>query len=152
VEWNKRRWGSRSPPALVAATGSRPTPASHDGLLAAAVAAVEASPASGARARGRTSRPPLPAARERAAAAAVCAARASLVAAERPIAGEVSGFRVLISPANLWCLVDLPLVVICCCARESRERWRCLEKGKEGEAAAAKGMEGWRSFGKVLCL
>jgi hypothetical protein len=146
VEWNKRRWGSRSPPALVAATGSRPTPASHDGLLAAAVAVVAASPASGARARGRTSRPPLPAA------AAVCAARASLVAAERPIAGEVSGFRVLISPANLWCLVDLPLVVICCYARDSGERWRCLEKGKEGEAAAAKGMEGWRSFGKVLCL
>jgi hypothetical protein len=39
VEWNRWRWGTRSPPALAASTGTRPTPASHQGLLAVAVAA-----------------------------------------------------------------------------------------------------------------
>jgi hypothetical protein len=76
-------------PAPPAPTGkNRPRgAASHTGLLVAAVAKAEASLASGARARGSTSRLAPGAWRRAVAAAAARAARASLVAAERAIAG-----------------------------------------------------------------
>lgn len=74
-------------PAPPAPTGNRPRgAANHAGLLVAAAAKAEASPASGARARGRTSRLAPGAWRRAVAAAAARAARASLDAAERAIA------------------------------------------------------------------
>ena len=78
-----------------APTGNRPRgAANHAGLLVAAAKA-EASPASGAaRARGRTSRLAPGPWRRAVAAAAARAARASLVAAERAIAGEGFGVGV----------------------------------------------------------
>lgn len=86
VEWNSLRVGTMSP-APPATAGNRPIGAvNHTGLLAAAKVE-EASPASGARDRGSTSRL-APGAWRRVAAAR--AARASLEAAERAgIAGGV---------------------------------------------------------------
>lgn len=80
VEWNRRRGGTRRPPPLPA--GSLHMGANHGDFLT--TTAEEESPAIGARARGRGSRPP-PAGRRAEAAAA--AARASLDAMERAIAG-----------------------------------------------------------------
>jgi hypothetical protein len=79
---------------------------------------------------------------------------ARLVAAERPIAIEVSGLRALAAGNRPDFTGQLMVSYLLrrCGARESGEWRRCLEKGKEREAAAAKGMEGWRSFGKVLCF